>query len=78
MVAADYFEIKNYSYLVYVDRYSGWNHTAHFPPEKSMSAELIKDLRKEFGDMGVPEELSCDGRKNLTSYGSGSGSRAGE
>ena len=67
MVAADYFEVKKHSYLVYVDHYSGWNRTAHFPPGKSTSAELIKVLRRVFGDMGVPEELSCDGGKNLTS-----------
>ena len=68
MGAAEYSEVKNHSYLVYVDRYSGWNHTAHFPPGKSTSAELIKVLRHEFGAMGVPEELTCDGEKNLTSY----------
>ena len=68
MVAADYFEVKAHSYLVYVDRYTGWNRTAHFPPGKSTSAELIKVLRHEFGAMGVPEELSCDGGKNLTSH----------
>merc|ERR1712082_343126 len=67
MVAADYFEVKSHSYLVYVDRYTGWNRTAHFPPGKRASAELIKVLRQEFGSMGVPEELSCDGGKNLTS-----------
>ena len=48
MVAADYFEVKQHSYLVYVDRYSGWNRTAHFPPGKSISTELIKCLRREF------------------------------
>ena len=41
---------------------------AHFLPGKSTSAELIKVLRNEFGAMGVPVELSCDGGKNLTSY----------
>ena len=68
MVSPDYFEVKKHSYLVYMDRYSGWNRTAHFPPGKSTSAELIKVLRREFGDMGVPEGLSCDGGKNLTSF----------
>ena len=58
MVVADYFEVKLHRYLVYVDRYSGWNRMAHFPPRKSISAELIKVLRQEFGRMGVPEELS--------------------
>ena len=46
----------------------GWNRTAHFPPGKSTSAELIKVLRQEFGAFGVSEELSCDRGKNLTSY----------
>ena len=41
---------------------------AHFPPGKSTSAEQIKVLSQEFGDMGVPKELSCDGGKNLASY----------
>ena len=68
MVAVDYFEVKYHSYLVYEERYSGWNRTAHFQPGKSTSVELIKVLRQEFGSMGVPEELSCDGGKNLTSY----------
>ena len=31
------------------------------------SGEVIKVLRKEFGDMGVPEEISCDRGTNLTS-----------
>ena len=30
--------------------------------------ELIKVLRAEFMNMGMPEEMSCDGGKNLTSY----------
>ena len=68
MVACDYFEVAQHSYMVYVDRYSGWNRTCHFPPGKSTSTELIRCLRVEFGAMGVPEELSCDGGKNLTSH----------
>ena len=66
-VAADYFEVKNHSYLVYVGIYLSWNRTAHFPPGKSTSAEQIKVLRQEFGAFGVPEEFSCDGGENLTS-----------
>ena len=54
-VAANYFGVKNHSYLVYVDRYTGWNRTAHFPQGKSTSAELIKILRHEFGAFVVPE-----------------------
>ena len=68
MVAADYFEVEGHHYLVYVDRYSRWNKVTWFPPGKSTSAELIKTLREEFGDFGVPEELSCDRGTNLTSH----------
>ena len=62
MVAADYFEVVTgtHHYLVYVDRYSGWNRTMWFPLGKSTSAELIRDLWVDFAAMGVPEEISCD------------------
>ena len=62
MVAADYFEVgtRTHHYLVYVDRYSGWNRTMWFPLGKSTSAELIRDLWVDFAAMGVPEEISCD------------------
>ena len=66
-VAADFFEVQNYHYLVYVDRYSGWNRTAYFKPGGATSAELIKVLRQEFASMGVPEEMSCDRGTNLSS-----------
>ena len=66
-VAADFFEVKNYHFLVYVDIYSGWNRTAYFRPGGATSGELIKALRKEFARMGIPEEMSCDRGTNLTS-----------
>ena len=66
-VAADFFEVKSFSYLVYVDRYSGWNRLAWFAPGKATSSEVIKVLREEFMDMGVPEEISCDRGSNLVS-----------
>ena len=66
-VAADFFEVKNYHYLVYVDRYSGWNRTAYFKPGRATSREVIKVLRKEFASMGMPDEMSCDRGTNLTS-----------
>ena len=67
-VACNYFEVKGHSYLVYTNRYSGWATSFHFTPSSSTSVELIKCLRKLFSDMGIPEELACDGGKNLTSY----------
>ena len=65
---ANYFEVKSHHYLVYIDHYSGWNRTAYFPPGKKTTADLIKVLREEFADMGVPEELSCDRGTNITSF----------
>ena len=56
-VAADFFEVKSHSYLVYVDRYSGWNHLARFTPGKATSSKVIKVLREEFADMG--EDWGC-------------------
>ena len=66
-VATDFFEVKSHSYLVYVDCYSGWNRLGHFSPGKATSDEVIKVLREEFADMGVPEEISCDRGSNLVS-----------
>ena len=66
--AANYFEINNQSFLLYVYRYLGWDTTYHFPPGSSTSAKLIKLLRAEFINLGIPKEMSCDGGKNLTSY----------
>ena len=53
---------------MYVDHYSGWNKTAWFPPGKSNSVELIRVLREEFAEFGVPEELSCDRGTSLAFY----------
>merc|ERR1712239_90681 len=66
-VAADFFDMKGHAYLVYVDRYSGWNDTTYYPPGNATMAEVIKSLRNLFADFGVPEEFACDGGKNLTS-----------
>ena len=67
MVAADFFMVEGHSYLVYVDRYSGWMKIAYFPRKEATSAELIKVLRTYFMDFGAPEELSSDRGSNLVS-----------
>ena len=77
MVAADYFEVKKHSYLVDVDLYSGWNRTAHFPPGKSTSAELIKVLRREFGDMGYLKSYPVMEERTLPRMKLENGSRDG-
>ena len=52
---------------MYVDRYSGWNRLAWFAPGKATSSGVIKVLREEFMDFGIPEEISVDRGSNLMS-----------
>ena len=67
MVAADYFEVKNHSYAVYADRYTGWSKAMFFPRNQATSSDLIGFLRDIFVDTGAPEELSCDGGSTFVS-----------
>ena len=67
LVAADFFQVRGQSYLVYVDRFSGWLKIAHFRRGEVSSEQLIKQLRKFFTDFGVPEEVACDQGTNLVS-----------
>ena len=64
-VAADYFFHAGHTYLVVVDRYSGWPCVSRCREESS--AELIQLLRLLFCAHGVPEELATDGATVFTS-----------
>ena len=64
-VAADYFYYAGHTYLVVVDRYSGWPSVSKCREESS--AELIRLLRLLFCQYGVPEELASDGATVFTS-----------
>ena len=61
-ICLDYFEINQHSYLVTVDRFSGWPSIYHFPTPATSSL-LIKTCRDLFAayTYGVPEELGSDG-----------------
>ena len=59
-ICMDYFEINRHSYLVTVDRFSGWPCIYHFPGQAT-SRLLIKTCRDLFIAYGVPEEVGSDG-----------------
>ena len=60
MICMDYFTINHHSYLVCVDRFSGWPCVYHFPGEAT-STSLINVCRELFTTYGAPEEIASDG-----------------
>ncbi|KAK3896105.1 hypothetical protein Pcinc_000203 [Petrolisthes cinctipes] len=65
-VSADYFHVAGRTYLVYIDRLSGWPHVTACPRHASAD-HLIRVLRSVFADTGVPVILRTDGGPQLTS-----------
>ena len=63
---SDLFEIAGRTYLVYVDRLTGFPELAHIA-NTATSAAIINIFREFFHRWGVPEELSLDGGPNLSS-----------
>ncbi|XP_045118183.1 uncharacterized protein K02A2.6-like [Portunus trituberculatus] len=59
-VSADYFHVAGHTYLVYVDRMSGWPYVTACPRPASAD-NLIRALRSVFADTGVPVILRTDG-----------------
>ena len=57
-ICADYFTNKGVSYLVIVDRYSGW---PVIERAGNGATGLIDKLRSTFNNFGIPEELASDG-----------------
>ena len=62
-IAADYFTLGGYYYLVSVDRFSNWPELKQIKrtEENTGTAGLIKALKHLFAGFGVPVELSSDG-----------------
>ena len=58
LICADYFEYRGSSYLIIVDRYSGW---PIVKKTQDGAAGLITALRDAMNTFGFPEELSSDG-----------------
>lgn len=59
MVSSDYFAHGGHTYLVLVDRYSGWPVVRRCREETAV--ELVTALRDYFGVYGTPEEIATDG-----------------
>ena len=66
MISADYFDIKGRSWLVIVDRFSGWL-SVHYYPRESTASDLIKSMKEYFCTFGIAESFSSDGAKVFTS-----------
>ena len=65
-VSADYFHAAGRTYLVYVDRKSGWPCVSACPRPAS-AGHLVRVLRSVFADTGVPIVLRTDGGPQFTS-----------
>ena len=66
-VSADFFSTAGKSFLVYVDRLSGWPVVASCGNDTT-AASTIKLFRHFFSDLGVPVRLRTDGGTQFTSY----------
>ena len=62
----DFFQVQGRSYLVIVDKYSGWLSVLHFV--KDTSANVVKAIREYFMTFGVCETLCSDGASTFTSH----------
>ena len=59
MISADYFDVKGKTWLVIVDRFSGWLSIFYYYREAT-SRDLINKLKEFFTTFGVAEEFSSD------------------
>ena len=59
MICADYFDIKGKSWLVIVDRFSGWL-SLHYYPREATASDLIKSLKDYFCTFGICDQFSSD------------------
>ena len=65
-VSTDYFHVGGRTYLIYVDRLSGWPYVTVCP--RTASAEhLTRELRMLFSQTGVPSVLRSDGGPQFAS-----------
>ena len=67
-VSADLFSYAGRSYLVYVDRLSGWPALHLFPRDDTTSRQVIRALRENFVTLSVPVRLRTDGGPQFASH----------
>ena len=66
-VATDFCKVGSHSYLIYVDRYSGWIEIAKLTDQTLRS--LKRNCLRWFAMFGVPEEIASDGGPPYKSEG---------
>ena len=59
IVATDFCHISGFSYLIYVDSYSGWVEVANLTSTNFSAVETV--FLMYFATFGVPEEVGSDG-----------------
>ena len=67
MVAGDYFSLKGSTWLVLVDRFSGWVSVFHYPQEATAS-DLVKTMKSVWCTFGVPENFASDNGTQFMSH----------
>ena len=65
-LSADYFHVAGRTFLVYVDRLSGWPYVT-VCPQTASTDHLVKQLRQLFSQTGVPVTLRTDGGPQFVS-----------
>ena len=65
-VASDQCTIGSYTYLIYVDRYSGWVEVAKIKDQSFK--QVKKSFLRWFATFGVPDEISSDGGPPYNSF----------
>ena len=66
-VSVDLFSYNGNSYLVYVDRLSGWPTISEFVKRDPTSNDIISQLILQFSNLGVPTRLRSDGGPQFVS-----------
>ena len=65
-IAADFFQVRNSSYLAVICRYSGW--LSLFRLQKDDSQHVMSIFREYFSRWGIPVNLTTDGASNFVSH----------
>ena len=67
MICLDYFDLGHHTYLICVDRFSGWIIIHHYP-NGATARQLISSCRSIFTSYGVAEDASTDGGPQFKSH----------
>ena len=65
LIAADYCSLQGHTYLVIVDRFSGWL-SIYYCGENASAKQLIQKLKVQFSTFGISRELASDQGSQFT------------